>query len=317
LIEAPPDASPEDKLVYLGERMRSLVDQLPTCGAVLMRGFGISEPERLSSALATIGLTALSYLGGDSPRTSLGSKVYTSTEAPGAIKIPLHNEMSYLTTSPRYLFMACAQPADRGGETILANGRTVLEQIDPDVRERFGRLGISYRCNLRGKSGMFSVLDRWFKVKKSWMDTFETDDEEQAERRARLVADRVAWDNGGQLVVESTVRALVEHPATGDRAWFNQAHLFHLSPRYLGNMRFTVASALYADPQTRPHHATYGDGSSIDTKTLDHIHDVLDRNAVPIAWQRGDLLWLDNLVTMHGRERFQGQRRVMVALANP
>ena len=84
------------------------------------------------------------------------------------------------------------------------------------------------------------------------------------------------------------------HPETSEHAWFNQAHLFHLSPRYLGPLRYAAAKALYADLETRPHHATDGDGSPIDAKTRDHVLDVLDRHTVPVRWQRGDFLWLDN-----------------------
>lgn len=317
VIEPPASASKEEARIWLGERLPHLARELPSRGAVLMRGFDVSDAEGLADMLKTLGIAPKRYIGGDSPRTDLGSSVYSSTDAPPAIKIPLHNELSYLHTYPRYLFMACSRPAMRGGETILANGRRVLAGIDPEVRERFARLGVAYRCTLRGRTGAFATLDEWFKVKKSWMEAFDTGDEVEAERRCKLVADRVSWGKGGQLVFESTRPSLVDHPLTGEQAWFNQAHLFHLSPRYLGPLRFAAARALFVDPDTRPHHATYGDGSAIDAKTRNHVLDVLDQHTVAVRWQRGDFLWLDNLVTMHGREPFEGPRRVMVALGDP
>ncbi|MBD5633245.1 MAG: TauD/TfdA family dioxygenase, partial [Candidatus Eremiobacteraeota bacterium] len=31
-------------------------------------------------------------------------------------------------------------------------------------------------------------------------------------------------------------------------------------------------------------------------------------------WQRGDALWIDNMLACHGRSPFRGERRVLVAM---
>ena len=90
----------------------------------------------------------------------------------------------------------------------------------------------------------------------------------------------------GSPIFTSSLR----HPETGELAWFNQAHLFRLHPRYLGVRRYLLARALFRDPETRSHHAWLGDGSEIDRATLEHLYDVLGSHQVPVAWESGDVL---------------------------
>ena len=46
------------------------------------------------------------------------------------------------------------------------------------------------------------------------------------------------------------------------------------------------------------------------------INKVYEANAARERWQSGDLMLVDNLRTAHGRERFEGPREVLVAMAD-
>jgi alpha-ketoglutarate-dependent taurine dioxygenase len=284
-------------------------------GAILFRGFAVTEPAQLADAIAAAGEAPMRYVGGSSPRTRIGQRVYTSTQLPPQIRIPLHSELAYVNAYPRHLWFCCAVPPAVGGETVLADARQVYRAIDPLVRRRFIARRVRYRCSFHGPSAWFRLLDQVHKVTRSWMEAFETTDAAIAEARCRELGADVHWLASGRLVMEIVRPAAISHPETGEPLWFNFAHLFRLNPRYLGQLRYRLAQLFFVDRETRTQDAHYGDGSEIDGATIDHLFDVLDAQTVSFPWQRGDVLWIDNLLCMHGRNPFRGPRRVLAAMS--
>ena len=125
---------------------------------------------------------------------------------------------------------------------------------------------------------------------------------------------RFEWKPGGHLAIETQRPATKRHPVTGELAWFNQAHLFHFNARYLGRVRYDLARAFFAATGLVPHDACFGDGSPLGDDVIDHVFDVLDAHTVPVAWEAGDVLLLDNVLCMHGRAPFRGDRKIAVAM---
>jgi alpha-ketoglutarate-dependent taurine dioxygenase len=315
VISAPPSATAHDLAgLIAGERDR-LGEALTHSGAILFRGFGVTRPEQLCKMVTASGGESMRYLGGDSPRTPLEADVYTSSETPPGVLIPLHHEMSFLRAYPRHLWLSCVTPALEGGETLLADARAIYRDIDAAVRRRFVAHGVRYLCSLRGESVFFDMLDRFQKVTKTWMETFETRDRAVAERRCLELATHMRWSPSGRLLFDILRPATLAHPVTGEQVWFNQAHLFRLSPQYLGHARYWMARLLFLRRNTCSHHAQLGDGSEIDAATIAHLFAVMRAHTVRVTWRRGDVLWVDNLSCMHGRAPYHGPRRVLVAMA--
>ncbi|WP_267188558.1 TauD/TfdA family dioxygenase [Pseudomonas aeruginosa] len=68
--------------------------------------------------------------------------------------------------------------------------------------------------------------------------------------------------------------------------------------------------------QGLPRNAYYGDGSPIEAEVLDTIRAAYREETRAFAWERGDVLMLDNFISVHGREPYTGERKVLVAMTD-
>jgi hypothetical protein len=122
------------------------------------------------------------------------------------------------------------------------------------------------------------------------------------------------WTAEGELCTRQVAQATARHPRTGAPVWFNQAHLFHasaLEPMVRDALLEVVA------PDQLPRNVYYGDGAPIEDSVLDAIRGVYRELAVVLSWQAGDVLMLDNMLVAHGRAPFHGERKLIVAMAEP
>jgi alpha-ketoglutarate-dependent taurine dioxygenase len=130
-------ASPgESLLTLLTDERDALAAIRLRYGAILFRGFDLSTPEDFRAAAALAYEDDLrNYVGGVSPRGKVMSGVYESTTFPSHLRIPQHNEMTYLPDPPRHLAFFCEIPPEHGGETPLADSRTIYKLLDLELRQ--------------------------------------------------------------------------------------------------------------------------------------------------------------------------------------
>jgi alpha-ketoglutarate-dependent taurine dioxygenase len=88
--------------------------------------------------------------------------------------------------------------------------------------------------------------------------------------------------------------------------------MFHVS-----NLEPAVRESLLAEfkDDELPRNAFYGDGAPIESSVLEEIREVYRQASVAFDWRRGDILMLDNFLASHGREPFEGPRKILVAMA--
>src|SRR6185312_5877712 len=132
-------------------------------------------------------------------------------------KLLWHNENTFNHAWPRKIWFCCAKPADGGGETPIVDSRKVYERIDPVIRERFMRHGVTYVRNYGEGAG------------RTWQQVFQTTDRAAVEEHCRKNLIEFEWKDGDRLRTRATRPAVVRHPQTGERSWFNQAQHWHLS----------------------------------------------------------------------------------------
>jgi alpha-ketoglutarate-dependent taurine dioxygenase len=194
--------------------------------------------------------------------------------------------MSYTYRWPTHLFFSCVEAPAQGGETPIADSRTLLRRIPNDIVKEFSQKQVKYLRRLH------SFINGY-----SWQEAFETDDRRVVEEYCEQGNVSFQWQTDGTLLLVETRPATISHPSTGEEVWFNQADSFHSG----------------GDPKSRLD-AWFGDGSEISDRSLVHIRAAMKSVTVLIKWQLGDVLVLDNLLTAHGRCPFSGARKILLAM---
>jgi hypothetical protein len=268
-------------------------------GGILFSGFDPGGIEGFQQFAGSFGHPLLSYEFGSTPRSQVAGGVYTSTEYPAHRSIPLHNEQAYTTEWPMRIWFYCAQAAETGGQTPIADSREVYRRIDPALRERFARKRLMY---VRNYGNGLDV---------AWQQVFNTEDPAQVQAYCRQRGIECEWKSDGELRTRQQCQGVAQHPRTSDWVWFNQAHLFHLSaldPDMQEVLLDTVGE------EDLPRNVYYGDGSPLESSALDEVRGVLNDCEIVFPWANGDVLMLDNMLTAHSRAPYTGSRKVVVAM---
>ena len=289
-----------DVFAWLANTRDWLATQLLNHGALLFRGFSIDTLENFEKFIGMLSPELLDYSYRSTPRTQLSGKIYSSTEYPAHQSIPLHNELAYSRSWPMKLWFYCAQKASQGGATPIADSRRVYQRIPANIREEFERKSVMYVRNY-GEG-----LDL------SWQDVFQTTEKAAVEEFCNRHDIEFKWSHDERLTTRQVCQAVATHPETGDKVWFNQAHLFHVSS-LSPDIRQSLLSAL--DEEHLPRNAFYGDGSAIEDSVLDEIRDCYRHEAVEFEWHNTDILMVDNMLTAHGRGPYTGFRKIAVGMA--
>ncbi len=279
-------------------------DILNKNGGILLRGFELKDVQDFKLVSTALLIEKIAYVEGQSPRTKVEkSNIYTSTEYASNQKITLHSELSYAQNPPSRILFFCQTPPDNDGETPIIDNRNALRQIPKWLTQKFEEKGgVMYLKNLP-KSTSF--------LGKSWSDYFENNNKKEISEY--LVSNNIKykWNDSGELRLQSIRPASIKHPETKEQIWYNQADLWHFKTL----LKSRNQSSNVPIPNSKiPLDARFGDGSEITVDEIQLIKNSTWRNASFFPWKQGDLLILDNFMCMHGRNKYSGQRKILVAM---
>ena len=290
-------------LIAWAEHNREFVNtQLCRYGAILFRDFQVAGVSDFDRFVRTVSGELLNYQDRTSPRRTVQGNVFSSTYYPPEQEIFLHNENSYSHTWPLKIFFHCAQPADEGGETPIADVRRIYQRLSPSLRESFTQKQVMYVRNFGNGLGL------------TWQDAFQTTNPAEVEKFCHDSGIEFEWKGQGRLKTRQVRPVVATHPITNENVWFNHAAFFHVS-----TLEPAVREALLANfaADELPYNTYYGDGSTIEATVLEEIRRAYREEAVYFPWEKGDVLMLDNMLTAHGRASFVGPREILAAMSEP
>jgi alpha-ketoglutarate-dependent taurine dioxygenase len=276
--------------------------QLLEHGAILFRDFAVPSVEVFQQTIAAIATEAMEYRYRASPRSQVAERIYTSTDYPADQSIFPHNEHAYSPTFPLKIFFYCQTPAQQGGETPIGSTRQVLARIDPEICDRFITKQILYVRNFGDGFGL------------PWQTVFQTADPAVVDAYCQQQGVETEWKSGDRLRTRQIGPAIIPHPQTGEAVWFNHATFFHVST--LSEAIRTPLLANFADLDL-PTQTFYGDGTAIEPDVIEHLRSAYQQAMIAFPWQPGDIVLLDNMLAIHGRQPFVGPRQVLVGMAEP
>lgn len=294
-----PAVSGLDPAAWAGAERDWIECQLRRHGALLFRGFDLATPQAFETFAEAIH-PGLYGEYGDLPKKDGGRNTYRSTPYPQDQMILFHNESAHLHRWPRKQWFFCEQPSEKGGATPLVDCRVLYRRLPAALAERFERLGLLYQRSFTDKLDV------------SWRDFFKTDSRAAVEAACRAAGTEFAWF-GDELQTRTRCPAVIVHPLTGERAFFNQVQLHH--PRSLApGLREDLVAMVGED--RLPRQVFFGDGTPIDNGIMDHLGLLYESCAVRFPWRRGDVVMLDNMLAAHARDPFEGARRIVVAMGD-
>jgi hypothetical protein len=288
---------------WLADQREALHTRLRRHGHLLIRGLPMRAPEDLALARdILVDDPELHPREETTPRSAYGNGVFTATDLPPEQTIRLHNEDSYSVAFPGTLLFCCLQEPQTGGATTLGDVRQVLQDLPAELVDRFRDRGWLITRTFTEHIGL------------SWQRAFGTDD--PAELAEFCAAAQVGheWLPGGRLRTTGLRAATIRHPRTGEETWFNHVAVFNEWTHDDQTRQILVAAF---GPDGLPQNTYYGDGSPIDLADIAVLNAAYDRATIPVHWQTGDLLLVDNILCSHGRQPYSGTRRVAVALGDP
>jgi alpha-ketoglutarate-dependent taurine dioxygenase len=266
-----------------------VVEQFKSTGVILFRGFDLDLEgfNRFSSSFTAEFMT---YRGGsyvrkkvndgmDETLLSTSSDFDRNSEIQDTFALPLHGEMYYLDNRPAVLWFYCVVPATSDGETTICDGNRVYEALHPSTKELFRAKRIKYIREFPDGE---------------WQKIFGADNVTDLESFCHANGVRVQFDDATR-----GIRSEYVYPAVITSAWGNRWV-------YINNMLPNLwrESIGREDSIVR-----FEDDSRVPQDVVSELVEIQRRLMVSIAWEKQDLVMVDNTRILHGRRAFTDPNR--------
>jgi alpha-ketoglutarate-dependent taurine dioxygenase len=286
---------------WAAEHRDALRDAVAEHGVVMVRGLGLRDAAEIGAVFRRLATDLMTEREAFAPRRTYSDGVYSSSKWPPNQQMCMHHELSYRLEFPGLMLFAClTAPAD-GGATAVADSPTVLDALPPELVSRFEREGWLLTRTYNDEIGA------------TLAEAFGTEDRGAIESYCRANAIEFEWRPDGALRTRQRRSAIVLHPVTGRRCWFNQIAFLNAWTMEPEVREFLMD--VYG-PDSLPFDTRFGDGDPLGEDVVRLLNEIYEDNTAREPWQAGDLMLVDNIRTAHSREPFEGRREVLVAMAD-
>jgi len=169
-----------------------------------------------------------------------------------------------------------------------------LEENHPEFLQKLSSLGVKYIKVAPEEDDPSSALGR------SWKSMYNVKTKEEAEKEMEKQNSTWEWlPNGDCRIISQTLPA-VKVCTNGNYSFFNQ-----MIAAYTG----------WIDKRNDPTKAlVFGDDSPMDNDVMMKLAEYYDGNKCSYRWTPGKFVIIDNSVTAHSRQPFNGTRKVFAAI---
>ena len=271
-------------------------------GAVLVRGLGLHSAAEIIEVFRRLTTTLMSEKEAFATRRVYTDGVYSSATWPANQQMCMHHELSYRLEVPSLMLFACLSAPTDGGATAVSDSPTVLDALPKDLAERFERDGWLLARSYNDEIGA------------TLAEAFGTEERGAIESYCRDNAIELAWQPDGGLRTRQRRSAVVRHPKSGRRCFFNQIAFLN---------EWTIAAEIREylvdvyGAEGLPFNTSFGTGEPLTEEIVELINAVYEAQTVREPWQAGDLMLVDNIRTAHSREAYEGPREILVGMAEP
>jgi alpha-ketoglutarate-dependent taurine dioxygenase len=201
---------PGDAPRWAAEHREALRAVVAEHGAVLVRGLGLHDAAGTTAVFQRLASTLMIEKEAFARRQVYADGVYSSATWPANQQMCMHHELSYRLEVPSLLLFACLGAPTRGGATAVSDSPTVLDALPKELTARFEREGWLLARSYNDEIGA------------TLAEAFGTEDRIAIESYCRANAIEFAWQPDGELRTRQRRSAVVHHPVTEERCFFNQ-----------------------------------------------------------------------------------------------
>ena len=320
-VEARTDRLREDEPYarsWFKEHKLVLDGALADVGALILRGFALSNAGSFSRFIQHYPSMPYGTAGGAAKRSEVSDRVYDTVQSRASTsRIGMHQEMSYLPVFPKQIAFFCHVPATTHGETLIADIRRLERLISPRLFDEIKDKGIRYVRSTRAPGTRIDApeehqdyLGLYFQP---WSEAYGSSDRDEVERKVEAAGQDFEWLPDGGLTTSYASPGFVTHPLTGTSEWFNSITISH--GNFLSaDLPPDVYARAFSTGAPKPFDVLFGDGTPLPEDDVLDLCRILNSLAVAPRWRAGDLMLLDNILTAHGGNAWTGPRDILVSM---